>query len=410
VTVQSVSVTDTVEVDREAPPSHPRRRWVPWVRRVVIVAVVMLALVGAYGHRHDLDKAIHLLGHLHWGWLAIAIAFEVASLVAFARLQRWLLRAGAVHVDLITMIEITLAGNALAMSLPGGAAWSATWAFGQLRRRGADRLLAGWVVLVAGALASFALFLLLVAGALVAGSHGPVASLRLLGVSLAAIPVAAAAVTVAARRFAAVRSVLNWIWRRIGAAAGGLRAEQAMDRFVARVRAVQPTWREWLEAFGLAVTNWVETCACLAACILAVGGHVPWRGLLVAYALTQIAASFPLTPGGLGVVEGSLTALLVAYGMSTDVALASVLLFRAVSFWGLVPLGWLAWASLTLAGRRDQARKRPHPWAVHRHKARARAPELPRDAPDRLFPPEPCEGCEGCGDDRPVVKLSRTAS
>jgi putative heme transporter len=404
-----VGSAPAVETMPGAPaPTREHRVWLPWARRIVIATVMVLALVGAYGHRHELGHAVDLLGHLRWGWVAVAIAFEVASLVAFARLQRWLLRAGGVEVDLVSMIEITLAGNALAMSLPGGAAWSATWAFGQLRRRGADRLLAGWVVLVAGALASFALFILLVAGALVAGSHGPVASLRLLGVSLAAIPVLVVAVTMAARRFAAVRAALGWARRRVGALAGGLKAEAAMDRLVARVRSVQPTPREWTEAFGLAMANWLEICACLAACIFAVGGHVPWHGLLVAYALTQVAASFPITPGGLGVVEGSLTALLVAYGMSTDVALASVLLFRAVSFWGLVPLGWLAWASLTLAGRRGQAR-RPHPWAVHRHRGRRPAPAPTLVAPDRLFPPEPCEGCEGCGDDRPLVKLTRAS-
>jgi hypothetical protein len=49
----------------------------------------------------------------------------------------------------------------------------------------------------------------------------------------------------------------------------------------------------------------------LVACILAFGGGVPWRGVLVAYGLTQLAASLPITPGGIGVVEASLAALLV---------------------------------------------------------------------------------------------------
>jgi hypothetical protein len=113
----------------------------------------------------------------------------------------------------------------------------------------------------------------------------------------------------------------------------------------------------------LAVLNWLTTCACLIAAVIAVGGHVPWRGILVAYTLAQVAASLPITPGGLGVVEGSLTALLVAYGMPTDVALAAVLLFRAVSFWGLVPIGWGAWATLTFTGRGRLDGDR-HPWAT----------------------------------------------
>lgn len=42
-------------------------------------------------------------------------------------------------------------------------------------------------------------------------------------------------------------------------------------------------------------------------------------------------------PGGLGVVEGGLSILLIAYGMPTDGALAGVLLYRIVSFWAIVP-------------------------------------------------------------------------
>ncbi len=78
----------------------------------------------------------------------------------------------------------------------------------------------------------------------------------------------------------------------------------------------------------LGAANWVWDAVALAACILALGGGVPWRGVLVAYALTQIAASFPITPGGMGVVEGSLAALLVAYGMPADRAVAATLLYR----------------------------------------------------------------------------------
>jgi len=290
------------------------------------------------------------------------------------------------------MVEIVLAGNALAMSLPGGAAWAAAWAFGQLRRRGADRLLAGWVVLVAGALASFVLFMLLVVGALVAGDHGPVAAVRGVLVGLALIPVVVAVCWVLARRLPAFRRALDAGWRWAANTAGGERAEQALERLAGRVRAVQPTPAAWAEASGLAALNWLETCACLAACILAVHASIPWRGLLVCYTLAQVLASVPLTPGGIGVVEGGLTALLHAYGMPTDQALASVLLFRVVSFWGLVPVGWLAWALLNLKARRERA-GRAHPWARHLHGAPHIAEEVPRQGPERVIPPEPCHGC-----------------
>ncbi|HEY2430788.1 MAG TPA: lysylphosphatidylglycerol synthase transmembrane domain-containing protein [Acidimicrobiales bacterium] len=366
-----------------------RRRWLVWGRRLVGAALVGAAIGVAVSRRHELGQAIDLFGRLRWGWLVVAVAFEALSLVAFARLQRWLLRAGGVDVGVGTMVEITLAGNALAMSLPGGAAWSAAWAFGQLRRRGAERVLAGWVVLMAGALASYALFLLLVVGALVAGSHGPVKDFRFVGLALALIPFAAGAVAVTAHRSDGVATRLRRLWRRVGATSIGARVAPPVERLVEQIQTVRPTPLQWAEAFGLALLNWLETCACLAACIIALGGHVPWRGLLVAYTLAQVAASLPITPGGLGVVEGSLTALLVAYGLKTDLALATVLLFRAVSFWGLVPVGWATWGALTFSGRHGSDGM-AHPWATHPH----RRGSVGAAAPDRLLTPPPCRGCE----------------
>jgi lysylphosphatidylglycerol synthase-like protein len=44
-----------------------------------------------------------------------------------------------------------------------------------------------------------------------------------------------------------------------------------------------------------AILNWISDCGCLVFAILAVGGHVPWQGVLAAYGLT-LAAVLPITP------------------------------------------------------------------------------------------------------------------
>jgi hypothetical protein len=175
----------------------------------------------------------------------------------------------------------------------------------------------------------------------------------------------------------------------------------AVQRTWERLLTVRPSGPAWFEAFGLAALNWTENCGCLVACIWAVHGHIPWHGILVAYALAQVLASVPITPGGLGVVEGGLTALLVAYGMPTNVALASVLLYRAVSFWGLVPVGWGVWGYLSYQSRRPQHKQvRPHPWAVHLHRQKDAVETPPRSAPDIVLPAQPCEGCPEHPDER----------
>ena len=87
------------------------------------------------------------------------------------------------------------------------------------------------------------------------------------------------------------------------------------------------------------------------------------------YGITQIAASFPITPGGVVVVEGSLAALLTAYGVHPQAALATVVLYRIVSFWGVVPIGWGSGSGFDLMQRRGRT-SRPHPWAFHERQGR----------------------------------------
>jgi len=369
----------------------------PWLRRVLGVVLVGVAAYEAYQRHHQLAQALDMYDQLSLSWLGVAIVAEAASMVIFARLQRWLLKAGGVRIGLGEMVEITLAGNALGTSLPGGAAWAATWAFGQLRRRGADKVLAGWVILVAGALASFALFVLVASGAWIAGSQGPVANLRWLAAALAAIPVVVAAGVVAARRSEAVnRSIASaWTWVR-DHVPGARVAGRAVGNVHESLQSVRPGAVGWLEAFGLAMGNWLCDAAVLGSCLLALHVGVPWRGLLVIYSLTQISASLPITPGGLGVVEGSMAALLVGYGTSGSQALAVVLLYRIVSFWGLVPIGWGVWLWLE-AGQRG-GRRSIHPWAEHPHRrGEENSGPIPVLGPARLVRPADCDGCEDDG-------------
>jgi putative heme transporter len=321
-------------------------------------AVFTIALLGV-GAGFIADRAsefgagARLLAHIEARWIILAIVCEGASMFVFGWMQRRLLRAGRVLLPVRTMVEITVAANALAATLPGGVAWAAAWEFHQLERRGVSRTLRIWMFLMAGAFSSFALFVLLAVGTELAGSHGPVAGLRVLAAVLAAIPLVALGIYVFRRP------------HRRGVMATPILESKRLPRLIRetweRVETIHLTPRGTTELLGLGILNWLFDCAVLVACLMALGTPVPWRDILVIYSLTQIAAVLPITPGGIGVVEGSLGALLTAYGVSAEHAVGTVILYRLVSFWGLVPLGWGVWAVLDSQGwlRRLLRRTRP---------------------------------------------------
>lgn len=49
-----------------------------------------------------------------------------------------------------------------------------------------------------------------------------------------------------------------------------------------------------------------------------------------------------------GVFEASLSALLIAFGLQPEQAIAATLLYRIISYWALQPIGWASWTGMTL--------------------------------------------------------------
>ena len=114
---------------------------------------------------------------------------------------------------------------------------------------------------------------------------------------------------------------------------------------------------------GLALANWLADAAVLAVSIRAAGAAVPWHDLLLVYGSGIAAQSLNITPGGLGVTEGTLSVALVATGLHASQALAAVLLYRLASFWLVASAGWLV-----LLWLRHRQRARPDTAPPERHR------------------------------------------
>ncbi len=99
-------------------------------------------------------------------------------------------------------------------------------------------------------------------------------------------------------------------------------------------------------AFTWAALNWLLDAACLWVFLWSFGAVVSPVDLLVAYGLANVLAAIPLTPAGLGVVEGVLITTLVGFGVPHSQAILAVLAYRLVNFWIPIPLGGAAYASL----------------------------------------------------------------
>ena len=200
------------------------------------------------------------------------------------------------------------------------------------------RALAGWTLGAVFVAAAVTLALAASVGVAIAGAEG--ANSDLVGVTAGVLVVALVIGVVFMQRRA-----LAWV------ITSSVRASERLIRWprgerlarinviVDRVTSVQLRPRLAISAVTWGLANWLTDCGCLALSFMAVGVGVPWKGLLLAYGAGQLAANLPVTPGGLGVVEGSLTIALVYFGGSNNSTVAAVSALPDPQLLGRAPRG-----------------------------------------------------------------------
>ena len=318
-----------------------RRETAHHVARMAAAAAVVAALAAAGGT--TVAGSVAVLGHVHWRWFPAAMLLESASMAAFAIMLRRLLAAGGARVGARPMLATVYAANAVSGSVPlAGPALATAFTFRRFTRQGADTPLTGWSLLVGG-VASSATAALVVAGGALASGEILAAAFAVPGSVLAVAALVAAAAARRPRLRGALERPAGWTLRQ---------GSRLLRRPVAEPRLTIRAWAErlgalrlppsgWVTVTVMALANWLADAAVLTVSIQATGAAVPWHDLLLVYGSGVAAQSFNITPGGLGVAEGTLSLALVATGLPARHAVAAVLLYRLASYWLVALAGWL---------------------------------------------------------------------
>lgn len=293
--------------------------------------------------RSALARSFTRIGHPRWSWVALGVVLEALSMTTFAVMQSRLLRVGGKRVGARPMIATTLAANSLSGSVPvAGPELGAALTFRRFKEQGADASLAGWTLVVGGFVSWVGAVVVLGAGALLSGNFAVVGLTLVAGVlaGIVALLFWVGLGHARVRRF--LTAAASWVLRPICCLRGKPVPDPAalVTGWIASLRSLRPTKGEWRAIGGLGLSNWLTDAGVLALSIAALGGHVPWRALLLVYGLGTLVGSLRLTPGGLGLVEGTLCVGLVSAGLPAALVLGAVLLYRLVSLWLLLFVGW----------------------------------------------------------------------
>ena len=321
------------------------RPWRAAVRYLLGVAVGVLVVVLLLPKRADLVAAWHQLGTGDPGWIAAAIGAEGLSLLAFAWLQQRVLRLSGATMALPGLFALSLANDAIANTVPGEPAVSSAYRYRYYRRRGASAASAGWTIFTILIAQAIGMSLVLLLGVLVAlaGSTSAAGT----GITIIGLLIVAGAGAILIRRDLVLRlagALMRLLRRVTGFPRGNIGSR--IDATLARMREIPLSSRSTAGMVAIATAVWCSDFLCLLCGFRAVHAAIPWHGVLLAYGVAQVAGSFPLVPGGLGIVEGSLAVVLAAYGAGRVGAVSAALAFRLVNFWLAIAVGWLTAAVL----------------------------------------------------------------
>jgi len=338
-------------------PSRPFPRWrfkpVKHTFGVLAFAAVVYFLVLPLipGFRSAVDE----LNDVRPAFLGVGLALQMASWVCYSLMTQSALGAEARSISRMRMFRIQMSTKALSRIVPGGSAASSALGYRLMTLSGIRGPDAGFALATAGI------------------GSAVVLNLMFWGALLVSIPIRGANPLYVTAALAGVLIMLLTAFLIVGLIHGQGRAERVLRWLAEKLRFDADSAADALRQVGRRVEGFVEDKAVLGRVVIgslaawlldaaslwvfirAFGGTLDIDALLVAFGLANIFAVIPITPGGLGIVEGVYIPTLVGFRIPRRVATLGVASYRLAQFWFPILLGGLLYASLRVG-----------PWSIER--------------------------------------------
>ncbi|MCA5894487.1 flippase-like domain-containing protein [Isoptericola sp. NEAU-Y5] len=299
--------------------------------RTIIMVTLMIVAVSVIVTTMNFEEIAAAIAQANPWWVAASFAFGAITWFGAA------LTFSAFSPEKLPLWRATLtqmAGSFVSLAAPAGIG-PAALNLRMLTRRGVAMPMAVATVALVQVSQFVVTVLLLVVLSIFTGTGGLIelpSTTVLLAISGVALAVVATLLVPAARRWAweKARPILEQVWPRLSQMLG------------------QPG-RLALGLGGNVVMTLGYVLAFDAA-LAAFGQSLSLIDVAVVYLVGNALGALVPTPGGLGGVEGALIAGLTAAGIPASLAFSVTMLYRVVTYWARVPIGWAAMRFLERKG------------------------------------------------------------
>jgi uncharacterized protein (TIRG00374 family) len=312
--------------------TKPRSSRSPVVRVIAVVVAGLSLYILLPALVHVMSSWPRLFTLDPW-WLLVALLCESASFVCAMGLLRLVLRTKS----WFAVVTAGLAGNAVTNTLPGGAPVGASVQYRMLKGSGIDTVQAASGLAVSSIIGVAALFCLpvfalpvIVGG--VSVSPGLVHAGELGAIGFVLIVVLGAVILTTDKTLLVIGHASQWLLNRMPRHrkdSSDLGERLVNERDHVRADLGKNWWKALLLVAGRIGLDYLS----LLAVLRATGTRPNPSLVLLAYAATAVLTLLPITPGGLGIVEASLSGLLVLAHVPSANAVVATLAFRLGSYW-----------------------------------------------------------------------------
>jgi len=323
-----------------------RKRWFVLGLSVLFIWLVVSRFT-------ELQQLKDTLAQGLWAWVAAAILMQLAYYLVFTSSYQAAFEAVDIHTRIRDLVPLMLGSLFINVVVPAGGAGGAALFTDDLRRRGkpAGRAAAGILLQLIADFSAF--FLLLIPGMIFLfiqhdlKFYEILASLILISLNL----ILAGILILGMRKPERLRMIFSWVQRTTGWIFGRFNrsialandwAERSAQDFNDAAEAVRKYPLRLAKTVLTAFAAHVLDLCTLYLLFLAFNQKVSLGQLVAGYAVGILFWIVSITPQGIGIVEGMMALVFTSLGIPGAAATTVALVFRGLTFWLPMLLGFFA--------------------------------------------------------------------
>lgn len=344
-----------VSLDDTGGPPRPRR-FRPLRLSLKVLAFALIINYILLPLLPDFRKALEELRSVSPLLLSVGLLLQLMALLCYSLLTKAALGEAGHQITRLRLFRIQMSTKALSNIVPGGSAAGPALGYRLMTLSGVDGPSAGFALATSGLVSAVVLNLLLWFGLIVSipirGVNKGYGVAALAGIIVMLI--AALLVLGLMDGQGRAEKALRWIARKMQLNED--RAGAAVRQVALRLDDLATDRHLLVRVAAWALANWLFDAASLWVFLRAFGVSLDPDALIIAFGVVNVLQVIPITPGGLGIVEGAYALQLAAFGVPKTVATLGVASYRIGQYWLPTLVGGLLYASLRFGPFRIERR------------------------------------------------------